>query len=133
MTYKMIKLNEVCDLQNGYAFRSKDYVESSGTLLCRMSNIRPEGYFDINYNPRYLPDEYANDYQNFLLKDGDLVIAMTDMASEPKILGVPIIVETRGNNVLLNQRVGKLIITRPELINKNYLMYALTDYRVKSY
>jgi restriction endonuclease S subunit len=102
------KLKELCDLQNGYAFKSKDYLDSSSTLSCRMSNIRPDASFDIKYKAKYLPDSFVKKYSDFLLKDGDLIIAMTDMAGDPKILGVPTIVDTKGYTVLQNQRVGKL-------------------------
>ena len=130
---KQVELNEICDLQNGYAFKSSDYVESSNTLNCRMSNIRPEGYFDVNYAPKYLPDEYAETYKDYLLEDGDLVIAMTDMANDPKILGVPTIVDTGGKSMLLNQRVGKLEIIAPEVIHVPYLQYSLNRKSVKKY
>lgn len=103
------KLDDVCDLQNGYAFKSGDYVESSNTLNIRMSNIRPNGLFDANHNIRYLPDSYAQKYSSFLLKEGDLIIAMTDMAGDPKILGLPTLVHnSSGCEMLMNQRVGKL-------------------------
>jgi type I restriction enzyme S subunit len=99
----------VCDLQNGYAFKSGDYIDKSNTLNIRMSSIRPGGTFDPEHNQRFLPDSYAQDYSNFLLKDGDLIIAMTDMAGDPKILGVPTLVNNRNDrNFLMNQRVGKL-------------------------
>jgi type I restriction enzyme S subunit len=101
-------LGKVCNLQNGFAFKSKDYVKSSNTLNFRMSQIRPGGGIDLNHNNRYLPDSYSDKYKEFLLKDGDIVIAMTDMALKTKILGVPTIVETDGRKLLLNQRVGKL-------------------------
>ena len=52
-----IKLKEVCDLKNGFAFKSSDYIESSNVLNCRMSNIRPNATFDAEYNPKYLPEE----------------------------------------------------------------------------
>lgn len=42
------------------------------------------------------------------MNEGDIVIAMTDMATETKILGVPTIVPADDRNWLLNQRVGKL-------------------------
>ncbi len=129
----MIYLSEICDLMNGYAFKSKDYVENSNTLNCRMSNIRPDGKFDILYNAKYLPDSYAQEYSKYLLKDGDIVIAMTDMANDPKILGVPTIVNTLGNNLLLNQRVGKLIIKDTSRIDISYLRYALSRKSLKSY
>ena len=99
---KKVRLKEICDLQNGYAFKSTDYIEKSNTLNCRMSNIRPGAVFDIEYSPKYLPDEFVKKYEEFILKDGDIVIAMTDLAGDPKILGVPAEVDTKGKNVLLN-------------------------------
>ena len=117
-----IKLSDLCDLQNGYAFKSDDYTEYSSVLNCRMSNIRPDGGFDANYHPKYLPDEYWEKYKEYRLYDGDVIIAMTDMASDPKILGVPTIVKCNGHKMLLNQRVGKLIFSDKERINRVFLM-----------
>ncbi len=122
---KLDELSIVCDLQNGYAFKSKDYVDISNTVSLRMSNIRPDGNFDSNYNLRYLPDDFQEKYSNYIIKDGDLVIAMTDLANDPKILGVPTIVETGKYIWLLNQRAGKLIIKDEEKADKNYLRYIL--------
>ena len=124
-------LGDVCDLFNGYAFKSDDYVETSNTLNCRMSNIRPNGEFDIEYHPKYLPDKYAEEYKRFLLRDGDVIIAMTDMASEVKILGVPTIVDTKGKAVLLNQRVGKLLLRDSVEIDIPFLRQMLSQKYVK--
>ena len=127
-----ILLKDICDLDNGYAFRSDDYVESSDTLNCRMSNIRPDGTFDILYSAKYLPDEFSEKYEDYLLNDGDLIIAMTDMAGDPKILGVPTVVDTKGYKLLLNQRVGKLRFIKPG-VNADYLKLALQSKRVREY
>jgi type I restriction enzyme S subunit len=129
----VVSLSEICDLQNGFAFKSSDYVSHSNTLNCRMSNIRPDGKFDVEYAPKYLPDEFTKTYSNFLLKDGDIVIAMTDMANDPKILGVPTIVDTKGKKMLLNQRVGKLILLNENQIDIAYLQHSLNRTSVKKY
>lgn len=129
---EQIHLKDICDLDNGYAFKSDDYVEISNTLNCRMSNIRPDGSFDIMYNSKYLPDEFTEKYSEFLLEDGDLIIAMTDMAGDPKILGVPTVVDTQGYNVLLNQRVGRLRFIK-EGVDADYLKLALQSPMVRSY
>lgn len=130
---KKVRLGEICDLKSGYAFKSSDYVSFSNTLNCRMSNIRPGAIFDINYNAKYLPDEYADKYKEFLLHDDDIIIAMTDLAGDPKILGVPARVITNGYNILQNQRVGKLIIKEKSKVNFNFLKYALSNPRNKEY
>ncbi len=127
------QLISICDLQNGYAFKSADYVEYSETLNIRMSSIRPGGFFDAEHNKRYLPDSYAEKYKEFLLKEGDLVIAMTDMAGDPKILGVPTIVKNlNGRRFVMNQRVGKLH-KFSDSIHIPYLRYFLTSPKIKEF
>lgn len=129
---KEVILNEIVDLQNGYAFKSIDYVDFSNTLSCRMSNIRPNGIFDLNYNLRFLPDSYSEKYKDYLLKDNDLIIAMTDLANESRILGVPVLVKTENKNVLQNQRVGKLIL-KVENVYIPYLMRVLSTKRAREF
>ena len=126
MMWKTVKLGDVCDLQNGFAFKSSDYVDNSNTLNIRMSNIRPNGKFNEFHNIKYLPDDYANKYANYKLIEGDLIIAMTDMAGDPKILGMPTIIKNLdGRTFLLNQRVGKLHSFSDE-IYVPYLCYFLS-------
>ena len=126
-------LSKVCDLQNGYAFKSADYVDSSNTLNIRMSAIRPDGYFDPEHNQRFLPDSYAEAYAPFLLNEGELIIAMTDMAGDPKILGVPTLVSNlNGRSFLMNQRVGKLFGFSDD-VRVPYLRYFLSSSLVKQY
>lgn len=127
------KLGDVCDLQNGYAFKSGDYIAHSNTLNIRMSNIRPSGLFDANHNIRYLPESYAQKYSSFLLKEGDLIIAMTDMAGDPKILGLPTLVQDpSGYKMLMNQRVGKLCEFSSE-IHVPYLCHYLSSPIMKEF
>lgn len=131
--FSKVRLGTLCDLQNGFAFKSDHYIESSNTLNFRMSNIRPNGQVDINYSPKYLPDEYSELYREFLLNEGDVVIAMTDMASDPKILGLPTIVHKDERNLLLNQRVGRFFDIDTSKLFIPYLRYVLSSDKVKSY
>lgn len=134
-SFKMVELSNICDLFNGFAFKSTDYVEEkTNTLNIRMSNIRPDNKFDPDYNPKYLPDDFAIKYKDYLLTDWDLIIAMTDMAGEPKILGVPTLVINKWNrNFLLNQRVWKLIDIDLSEINIKYFSLILWSDKIKEY
>jgi len=133
MSLDKIKIGDICDLQNGYAFKSKDYVDDSNTLNIRMSNIRPSGEFDPDHNIKYLPDNFSEKYSDFLLDEGDLVIAMTDMAGDPKILGVPTLVKNlNGRHFLMNQRVGKLHSFSPKTFVP-FLRYMLSSPSLKYY
>jgi type I restriction enzyme S subunit len=120
------RLGDVCDLQNGVAFKSKDYVEFSKTLVFRMSQIRPGGILDLNHNSKYLPDEFNEIYKDYKLNEADIVIAMTDMAAETRILGVPTYFKSNGRNYLLNQRVGRFFNINNKKINIHFLRYVLT-------
>lgn len=132
--WEWVELREVCNLQNGFAFKASEYVEKSNTVIIRMGNIRPGGYFDAEHKIEYLPDSYAIDLKDYILNDGDLIIAMTDMASEIKILGVPTLVcNTNGRNFLLNQRVGRLYDFKLERVNVEYLRHVLSSNFVKDY
>ena len=123
----------MADLQNGFAFKSDDYIKHSNTLNFRMSNIKPDASVDVEYHPKYLPDTYYEKYKDFILKDGDVVIAMTDMAGDPKILGVPTIVLTNNKRFLLNQRVGKFKDIDTQRLFIPYLKYILQSQRVRDY
>ena len=129
--FELVRLGEVCDLFNGYAFKKTDYVEKSNTLLIRMGNIRPNGQFDPEHKIAYLPDNFAEKYRNYLLNENDVIIAMTDMGSAMNILGVPTLVKNlKGRNFLLNQRVGKLFNFKDN-VNISYLKYILASKEIK--
>ena len=125
MPYPLKKLWELCNIQNGYAFKSSDYVDFSNTLNFRMSNIRIWWELDINHNKRYLPDSYIEKYKNFLLEDWDIVIAMTDMATSPKILAIPTLIKTDNRKLLLNQRVWKFTDIDFDSLDISFLRYIL--------
>ncbi len=105
--WELVKLVEIVDLLGGFAFKSDDYVEYSNTLNFRQANIRPNGILDLDYKKTFLPDNFIEKYKDFILKDNDVVIAMTDMNKELNLLAIPTIIKTNGYNLLLNQRVGK--------------------------
>jgi type I restriction enzyme S subunit len=131
--WEIKRLGDICDLQNGFAFKSDDYVDFSNTMNFRMSQIRPGGGIDLENNPKYLPNEFASKYKDYLLSEGDVVIAMTDLATETKILGVPTIVPKDNRNWLLNQRVGKLFKIDSSKVNVAFLKYMLTSETINKY
>jgi type I restriction enzyme M protein len=115
-------LKEFVDLQNGFAFKSSDYIEKSDTLNFRQANIRLGGVLDLEYKKTFLPDDFQRKYKDYLLCDNDVIIAMTDMNSELNLLAIPTVFKNNtGNSFLLNQRVGKFINFDLKVISPNYL------------
>lgn len=117
-----VRIGSFVDLQNGFAFKSSDYVQKSNTLNFRQANIRLTGVLDLEHKKTYLPDNFRNKYKDYILENGDVVIAMTDMNNELNLLAVPTIFRNETDKVyLLNQRVGKFIKFDLEKINPIYL------------
>ena len=131
--YEQVKLKELVDIKNGYAFKSSDYVEKSSVFNFRMSQIRPNGLIELEHNPKFLPESYSEKYKEFLINEEDVVIAMTDMASAPKILGLPAVIPKTNFKLLLNQRVGKFIKIDESVILKKYLCYILKSNHLREY
>ena len=50
-SWEMKRLGDFCDLQNGFAFKSNDYIDLSNTMNFRMSQIKPGGGIDLENNP----------------------------------------------------------------------------------
>ncbi|MDW3209085.1 MAG: restriction endonuclease subunit S [Reichenbachiella sp.] len=120
--WNVFPLKEFVNLQNGFAFKSADYVESSNVLNFRQANIRLKGVLDLDYKKTFLPDNFSEKYKDFVLKDGDIVIAMTDMNSDLNLLAIPTIFKnTSRTTFLLNQRVGKFINFKLDKIIPSYL------------
>jgi type I restriction enzyme S subunit len=108
-------LEQVCQFQNGFAFKSKMF-KDQGTPVLRISSIQNEELCDNR--PVFI---HRNDYKENLTKyevyDGDLVIAMSG-ATTGKI-GF----NNTGVTFLLNQRVGKFIPS--EKLDIKYLFFFL--------
>ncbi len=119
--WELEKLGNLCNLLGGFAFKSEDYIDKSNTLNFRQANIRLGGILDLEHKKTFLPNSFVNTYRNYLLQDGDVVIAMTDMNRELNLLAIPTIIKTKGYNLLLNQRVGKFFDYNLDKLIPKYL------------
>lgn len=95
---KFVRLKEYFDIVSGFAFKSTDY-EQNGLPLIRIGDVGND--FDEN-NMVFLPEDYREDYQRFLLKKNDIVVSLTGDGK----LKSDLILED--DKYLLNQRVGSL-------------------------
>jgi type I restriction enzyme S subunit len=108
------KLGDVCELVNGYAFKSNDYSSFGRYSIVTISNVQ-DGFLSTN-EFSYI-DEIPNDIQRHqLLEGGDILISLTGNVG--RVCRVSI------DNGLLNQRVGKAI---PRSINADFLFVLLVN------
>jgi type I restriction enzyme S subunit len=108
-------LGDICDFQNGFAFKSNLFLES-GFPIIRISNIQNQQVIedDLVY---FNKSDYKENFDKYQVNKGDILIAMSGGTTGK--IGV----NTTESVFYLNQRVGKFI-PKACLINQ-YLYYLL--------
>jgi len=113
--WEVKKLGEIIhSFQNGYGFSAKGYV-NVGTPIVTMAQIGLNGTFQYdkeNVNKWQLSDFHR--LKDFHLKNGDVIIAMTDVTPQKNLIGRMTIVKT-SETLLLNQRVGLLRLDKKKI------------------
>jgi type I restriction enzyme S subunit len=117
-SWEVIPLGKYARIQNGYAFKSSDYIKE-GILSVRISNVSHGTLIDKDN--QYLPKDFLTKYSDYALKVGDLVISLTRPIVSTGMKYC--LVEKKNLPLLLNQRVGKFEIKNPEMITQKYLYY----------
>jgi type I restriction enzyme S subunit len=90
--WKLRKLGEILDVQNGFAFDSDHFSESNGMPLIRIRDLKNGAGTAVRYDGAY--DE------KYIVREGDLLIGMD---------GEFRCYTWRGDEALLNQRVCRLV------------------------
>jgi type I restriction enzyme S subunit len=93
-------IKDLVNIQNGYAFKSKDFEESGSDRILKIKNISG-GIVDIQTTDFVSSKTIANVDERFFINEGDVLIAMTGA----KIGKMGVIPKTE-NPLWLNQRVG---------------------------
>ena len=109
--WEIRKLGEVCDFQNGFAFKSKTFKEK-GIPIVRITNIQDEK-LNLSKVVYIDPKDYDKDLSRYEIRKSDLLIAMSG-ATTGKI-GI----HQTDEKLLLNQRVGKF--SPKPVLNKSFL------------
>jgi type I restriction enzyme S subunit len=117
------ELRDFCEIKHGFAFDGRDF----GTDFTRLMPVllTPGNFHETCHllftdkNTKRYKGKVSNDW---LLGKGDLVIVMTDLSSQMKILGKPAFVEQE--NLLHNQRIGRFIF-KTDNICKRFIYYYL--------
>lgn len=109
------RMGEVCLVQGGYAFKSKDY-KDSGIPLLRISNIS-EHKVTFDRDTVFLEAGYKEKYADFLVMSNDIVIALSGATTGK--FGI----YDKHEIALLNQRVGRLKYFCPDLVSILYFFY----------
>jgi type I restriction enzyme, S subunit len=116
-SWEVVKLGSYAKILNGYAFKSKDYIKK-GIPLIRISNV--SFGFLISKDDKYLPKLYLDEYPEFTLQEGDLILSLTRPVTSGGMKYC--FIEKRHLPALLNQRVGRFKIIDDGL-SKDFLYH----------
>lgn len=102
------ELGEVVDLENGYAFKSKFFIDKpNNVVVLTPGNVNIGGSFQKGKGHYYdMSGKFPN---KFILKPHDIFVTMTDLTPSAQALGYPALIPDDGITYLHNQRLGKLI------------------------
>ncbi len=110
------KLADLVEVQNGYAFSSKDYSES-GHFLMRIGNVQ-NGYISTA-DPKFIKLPSDGSLQRFVLSEGDILVSLTGNVGR---VGV---VQAEHLPAALNQRVARISIRKDSPATREMLLLFL--------
>lgn len=112
--WEIKKLGEVCDVLNGYAFKSSNYVDK-GTRIIRITNVQ-KGVV-VDEDPKYYSDKDMNGLIQYQLYENDLLMSLTGNVGRVGLLSKDLL------PAALNQRVACLRVK-----DKSICLYYLFHY-----
>ena len=105
--WKIVRLGDVCEILNGYAFKSDKYVDS-GIRVIRITNVQ-KGFIEDN-SPAFYPITEKENLKDYELYENDLLISLTGNVGRVALLSKEML------PAALNQRVGCIRIRDKNLL-----------------
>lgn len=105
-------LEDVVDFFNGYAFKSSELLDAPDSNnecyhVFKQGHINRGGGFNISGTKSWFPKKDSEKLSRYVLRKGDILMAMTDMKNNVAILGNTAVMEM-DDTYILNQRVALL-------------------------
>lgn len=118
-----VRLEDICKFQNGYAFKSKDFISDGQYNVVKIKELK-------NGKVKFFEDTATIDlnideYENYSIVKGDVLFALTGdpvNKNNPLSWVGRVAIYKEENVSLLNQRVCK-VITEEDKILKEYVYY----------
>ena len=103
-------LQDIADFSNGYAFKSKELLDIPSPdcyQVFKQGHINRGGGFNSSGTKSWYPIDKSGGLTKYVLRKGDVLMAMTDMKNNVAILGNTALM-TVDDQYIINQRVGLL-------------------------
>ncbi len=113
------RLGDLLKIKHGFAFKGDHFRPEGNEIVLTPGNFRPDGGLQFRDGKEKF---YAGPYPDeFRLKAGDLLVVMTDLTQEARILGAPARIGFE-SPLLHNQRLGKVVDLSP-VLEENFLYH----------
>lgn len=123
--WPVVRLGDLASIEHGYAFKSDRFCEpASGIpIVVSVGNFQYTGGFRFEETT---VKGYAGDYPSrFRLAAGDILLVMTCQTAGGEILGIPGRIPDDGGTYLHNQRLGKVVLKDPELLELDFAYWLI--------
>lgn len=129
--WKMVPLGNVCEIKNGYAFKSKDF-SPYGIPVIKIKNVKPNQIITNDFS--YVPEAIANAKSKWLISKDEILLTMTGNRADgsPESWVGKAARFTLDGKHLLNQRVSAIKSSSDEL-DTEYLGYYLSSWESQLY
>ncbi len=129
--WKMVPLGNVCEIKNGYAFKSKDF-SPYGIPVIKIKNVKPNQIITNDFS--YVPEAIANAKSKWLISKDEILLTMTGNRADgsPESWVGKAARFTLDGKYLLNQRVSAIKSSSDEL-DTEYLGYYLSSWESQLY
>ncbi|MCX5842418.1 MAG: restriction endonuclease subunit S [Deltaproteobacteria bacterium] len=121
--WRTYKLNEFAEVQNGYAFKSDDFVKKGIPVIKIKNLVSPNVTFE---DVQYFNGKTNDKLKPFFIRKNDILISMTGSHLNQLASAVGKIARYQFDYpALLNQRVGKIYVKDRSICDEGYLFYFL--------
>ncbi|MBK8238802.1 MAG: restriction endonuclease subunit S [Deltaproteobacteria bacterium] len=126
-----IRIGDVARIKHGFAFDGQFFFdEPSRDVLVTPGNFAIGGGFKLD-KPKFYRGPVEDEY---VLAPGDVVVTMTDLSKSCDTLGFSALIPpVEGCRFLHNQRIGRVEVSRRDLIDERYLYWLMRgpEYRAE--
>ncbi len=128
--WQEFKMGDLINIKHGFAFKGEFFSDNSNNdiLLTPGNFLIGGGFKDGKF--KYYKGEYPQEY---ILKENDIIITMTDLSKNGDTLGYPAKVpNAKGKRYLHNQRIG-LVILKDKGIDPDFLYWLMRDKKYQKF
>jgi len=130
--FEIVEVDDLVWSGRGYSYTS-DYLDKENELddsypMVNLKNVNRGGGFDPE-GYKYYTEESMKD--RYLIEEGDLIVAITDLTQEGELIGSPALVPELSSDMnIISQDVAKIV---PEDLPKEFLYHLFKTERFQEY